>query len=101
MPWNSGANDPTPGPWGPPGGRPNGGNRPPPNRGPWGGGGGGGGGGGPNNPLPDLDQLIAKVNAWFQGFVPGRSVRPGMPRAGGRGLILLVVLVAAVWLATG
>ncbi len=96
MPWNSGGNDPTPGPWGAPGGRPGNG-KPPPNRGPW-------GGGGPGGQLPDLDQLIARINAGVRGFLPGgpRPVRgPGFGFNGGRGLILLVLLVAAVWLATG
>jgi membrane protease subunit HflK len=92
MPWNSGGNDPTPGPWGTPGGRPGGGKRPPENRGPW-------GGGGPGN-LPDLDQLIARANGMFRGMLPhGR--RPGLPRSSGRGILLLVLLVVAVWLATG
>ena len=96
MPWNSGGNDPTPGPWGNPGPRAGGGKRPPENRGPWG---GGGGGGGPNN-LPDLDQIIARANGMFRGMLPNGR-RPGLPRAGGRGFLLLVLLVAAVWLATG
>jgi membrane protease subunit HflK len=98
MPWNSGGNDPTPGPWGTPGGRPGGNGKPPPNRGPW------GGGGGPGGQLPDLDQLIARINAGVRGFLPGgpRPVRgPKLSWDGGRGLILLVLLVAAVWLATG
>ena len=98
MPWNSGGNDPTPGPWGNPGPRPGGGKRPPENRGPenrgpW------GGGGGPGN-LPDLDQIIARANGMFRGMLPtGR--RPGLPHAGGRGLLLLVLLIVAIWLATG
>ena len=99
MPWNSGGNDPTPGPWGTPGGRPGGNGKPPPNRGPW-----GGGGGGPGGQLPDLDQLIARINAGVRGFLPGgpRPVRgPSLGFNGGRGLILLVLLVVAVWLATG
>ncbi len=104
MPWNSGGNEPTPGPWGTPGGRPTGNGKPPPNRGPWGGG-GGGNGGGPGQ-LPDLDQLIARINAGLRGMLPnGQSPRPGrgpsLPRAGGRGVVLLVALVIAVWLATG
>ena len=101
MPWNSGGNDPTPGPWGTPGGRPGNG-KPPPNRGPWGGG-GGGNGGGPGQ-LPDLDQLIARINSGLRGFIPnggGTRRGPSLPRAGGRGLLLLILLIAAVWLATG
>ena len=102
MPWNSGGNDPTPGPWGPPGGRPGGGNGKPPNRGPWGGG-NGGGNGGPGGQLPDLDQVIARINAGLRGIIPGGGPRrgPGLPRAGGRGLLLLGLLAIAVWLATG
>ena len=106
MPWNSGDNnDPTPGPWGTPGD----GNKRPRNdgnkdRGPWGG--GGGRPGGPPGNLPDLDQLIARANAAFRGFMPGGTGgnRPGLPvlsRNGGRGLLLLVLLIIAVWLATG
>ena len=104
MPWNSGDNnDPTPGPWGTPG---DGGKRPRndgnKDRGPW----GGGRPNGPQGSLPDLDQLIARANAAFRGIIPGGSGggRPGLPglsRNGGRGLLLLVLLVVAVWLATG
>ena len=96
MPWNDGGNDPTPGPWGPPGGRP-----PPGNRGPWG---NGGGGRGPGGQLPDLDQLIARAQAWLRGFLPGRPPnlpRARMPRAGGRGVLLLVLLAVAIWLVSG
>ena len=98
MPSNSGGNDPTPGPWGPPGGR-----RPPEDRGPWGTGGRPSGG---NSQLPDLDQIIARANAGLRGLLGGGGgggggFRPSMPRAGGRSFVLLVLLVAAVWLATG
>ena len=96
MPWNDGGNEPTPGPWGPPGGRP-----PPGNRGPWG---GGGGGGGPNGQLPDLDQLVAKAQAWMRGLFPGgrpELPRGRLPRAGGRGVLLLVLLGVAIWLLSG
>ncbi len=102
MPWNSGDNnDPTPGPWGAPGD----GNKRPRNdgnkdRGPWGGGNGGRPGGPPGN-LPDLDQLIARANATLRGFLPGGGGRPGLSRNGSRGLVLLVLLVIAVWLASG
>ena len=91
MAWNDGGNDPTPGPWGSPGGRPPGGG----NRGPWG---GGGGGGGPGQ-LPDLEQLLARGQAWLRGLLTGR--RPGLPKSGGRGVALLALLAVAVWLATG
>ncbi len=113
MPWNNNGNEPTPGPWGTPGGRPGDGKRTPPppkgdrgeNRGPWGGN-GSGGGNGPNTGLPDLDQLIARVNNGLRGMLPpGSGFRPGFPsrfpRAGGRGLLLLGLLAAAIWLATG
>jgi membrane protease subunit HflK len=106
MPWNTGDNDPTPGPWGSPGDgnkRPrNEGNNGPKDRGPWSGGPRSGGGPGNNN-LPDLDQLIARANAAFRGFVPGGGGMPHLrlPRSGGRALLLLVLLIVAVWLATG
>ena len=74
MSWNNGGNNPNPGPWGNPGGRPPGG-RP---GGPWGGGGQGGG------PLPDLDELIARLQSQARRFVPG-----GGRFGGGRGLALL------------
>lgn len=98
MPWNSGGNDPTPGPWGSPGGRPGNGNKRPggENRGPW-------GNGGPPN-VPDLEQLIARINNGLRGFIPGGGGpggRPGVPRAGARSVALLVLLMAAIWLATG
>ncbi len=94
MPWNSGGSDPTPGPWGSPGGRPGGGKRPE-NRGPW------GGGGGPSGQMPDLDQLIAQARSFLRGLLPTGGGRPTLPRSGGRGVVLLVLLVIAVWLATG
>ncbi len=102
MPSNNNGNEPTPGPWGTPGGRPGDGKRTPPkgeNRGPW-------GGNGPNTGLPDLDQLIARVNNGLRGILPpGNGFRPGLPsrfpRSGGRGLLLLALLAVAIWLATG
>ncbi len=98
MPLNSGGNDPTPGPWGTPGGRRpgEGGRRPPENRGPW-----SNGGERPSGSMPDLDQIIARANATLRGLVGSGGPRPSLPRAGSRGLLLLAVLVAAVWLATG
>ncbi len=95
MPWNNGGSDPTPGPWDPPGGRPSGsgnrgsGNRGPGNRGPW--------GGGPGQ-IPDLDQVLARAQAWLRGMLPGGR-RPGA--SGGRFVALIVLLLVAVWLATG
>ena len=88
MSWNNGGGS---GPWGP------GNNNPPPrgpNRGPWG---GGGGGGGPNG-IPDLDEVLARLQASARRFVPGGpGGRRGSPR-----LIALILLVGAViWLASG
>ena len=86
------------GPWGSPGGSGGGGRRP-------GGGGPWGQGGGPFNqrpggpgPLPDLDALIARL----QAFV--RSLLGGGPRGrftGGRGLTLLGLAVVVLWLLSG
>jgi modulator of FtsH protease HflK len=85
MPWNNGpGNDTGPNPWG--GG-------PPPRR-PGRPGGGSGGGPGGLGPVPDLDQLIGRIQAWFAGLLPG-----GKP--GRRGFVLLAVLVVAIWLASG
>ena len=93
MAWNDG-NEPTPGPWGSPGGRP------PGNRGPW------GGGPGPGGQVPDLEQVIARGQAWLRGLIfrtgtGGPGKRPKLPRSGGRGLVLLALLVILVWLGTG
>lgn len=91
MVWNNGGgpgNGPwgnSGGPWGNPGARPNG--RP---GGPW------GGGGGPGN-IPDLDQLIARLQTKARRFVPGG---PGGAR-GGRGLAILGLVALLVWLASG
>ncbi len=88
MSWNNGGGS---GPWGP-----GNNNTPPrgPNRGPWG---GGGGGGGPNG-IPDLDEVLARLQASARRFVPGGpGGRRGSPR-----LIALVLLVGlVVWLASG
>jgi membrane protease subunit HflK len=56
--------------------------------------------------MPDLDQLIAQARHFLQGFLPGgggggASGRPSLPRSGGRVVALVVLLVVAVWLATG
>jgi modulator of FtsH protease HflK len=53
--------------------------------GPWGGG---------AQPGNDLDQLLARLQAWLRRLLPGGS--PGR-----RGLVLLVVVVVAIWLASG
>src|SRR6266567_2580368 len=105
------SNNGGPNPWGSPGGSSggSGGNnnqRPPGGGGPWGSGGGPGGpfGGRPGGPggmgpIPDLDQLIAKLQAYVRSFLGG-----GGPRGrftGGRGLALIALGVAALWLASG
>ena len=98
MSWNNGGGPG--GPWGNPGG-----NQPPKpdrgpkrgDRGPWGGGGAG------RNPgpggLPDLDDLIARMQDQARRFVPGG----GGGRGAGQGrLAALVALVAlAIWLGSG
>jgi membrane protease subunit HflK len=75
MPWNNGA--PGSGPWGSNGGGP----RKPPN--PF--------GGGP----PDLDQLIARLQAWLRGLLrPGRAPAPALA-------MLVAAAVVCLWLADG
>ena len=120
MPWNNGG----PSPWGNPGGPsggPSGGpggnsggggsndGKPPPN-GPWGSGNEPPGGGGPRpggpfggggGPIPDLDRLIAQLQAFIRSLL-----RFGPPRGGsffnsGRNLALLALLVVVVWFGTG
>jgi membrane protease subunit HflK len=106
------SNDGGPNPWGSPGddGRRGGGGgdgqRPPGGGGPWGTGGGGGprgpfGGrpGGPGGPLPDLDQLIQRLQAYIRSFLGGGSARQRF--TGGRGLAILAMVVLALWLASG
>jgi membrane protease subunit HflK len=89
-------------PWGTPGPSepPPRGNRPPPrpNR-PWGGNGGSGG------PPPDLDQLIARLQHFLRGLLPGGLGGGGLRGrggfSGGRGIAVLAVVIIAVWLASG
>ena len=86
MSWNNGG-----GPWGNPGG-----NTPPrgPNRGPWGGGGGNNNGSGG---LPDLEEMIARLQNSARRFVPGGPSRQSNAR-----LLALVFLVGiVVWLVSG
>jgi membrane protease subunit HflK len=104
------SNNGGPSPWGSPGGGSGGndggrGQRPPPGGGgPWGGGGPGGpfggrpGGPGGTGPLPDLDQLIARLQAYVRSLLGGGS-RGRF--TGGRGLALIAIGVAALWLASG
>ena len=112
MSWNNGGG---PSPWGNPGGKqppndPNGGNEP---KNPWGGNGGGGNGGpgrGPNRgpgsggSLPDLDELIARMQDKARRFIPGGPTGPGTPfgrRGSGRLYALLALVALAIWLASG
>lgn len=102
MPWTPGSNGPDggdPNPWGTPGGGP----RRPEGGGPWG---EGPRGGGPN-PLPDLDALIARLQAGVRGLLPGggrggrRGRGPGGFLGGGRMAALLALVAVAIWLASG
>jgi|SRR5579859_1334786 len=95
-------------PWGSPGGSSGGGGqRPPPGGGgPWGPGGGGPGGPfggrpgpGGTGPLPDLDQLIRRMQLFIRSIIGGRG--PGSRFTGGRGLALLGIVVVALWFASG
>jgi modulator of FtsH protease HflK len=101
-----------PSPWGTPGGSGGGsGGRPPGGGGPWGGGGGGPGGpGGPfggrpgpggMGPIPDLDQIIARIQAYIRSFLGGGGGRPGGRFTGGRGLAFIALAVVALWFASG
>ena len=88
MSWNNGGG---PSPWGTPGQPPRKPNRP--SRGPWGG----------NQGIPDLDDVLERIQAGV------RRILPGGPGGGGRGnppvnprLLALVGIVALVaWLASG
>jgi len=93
MSWNSGNG----GPWGNPGGGQSGGPKGP-DRGPWGGGNGGRGpGGGPT--LPDLDEVIQRLQQQARRFVPGGR-GTGRP-SNGRLLGLLALVAFAIWLGSG
>ncbi len=100
------SNNGGPSPWGSSGGNSGGGGgqRPPGGGGPWGQGGGPGGpfGGRPGGPgpLPDLDALIARLQAFIRSFLGGgRGSRSRF--TGGRGLALIALAVVALWLASG
>jgi len=92
MPWSN--QNGSGGPWGGSGG----------GGGPWGGGSGGGGGpwgggpqrggGGGGNP-PDLEELLKRSQNTLKSVLPGGS------NLGGKGIVLAVVIAAAIWLATG
>src|SRR5947209_246905 len=97
MSWNSGNGG---GPWGNPGGGPPGGSKGP-DRGPWGGGGNGGRGPGGGPHLPDLDELIQRMQQQARRFVPGGR-GGGLGRRGNGRLLGLIALVAlAIWIASG
>jgi modulator of FtsH protease HflK len=98
MAWNNGG-----GPWGgagggPPGGRPPGG--PPPGS-PW------GGGGRRRPPIPDPEQLLARLLAWLRGLLPSgwRGAQlPGLPGGGlsyPRLAAIAAGLIVLAWLASG
>ena len=81
MTWNEG------GPWGsqePPGRKPPNGSGGRPPRGPW----------GPTP--PELEALLARVRAQFSRRIPG-----GGSGMGGRGLLALLLIAGAIWLASG
>ena len=125
MPWNNGGPGSGPSnPWGSPGGSPKdgsgkGGQKPEDQKpgGPWGPGSGPGGRGpGGPGPVPDLDEVIARAQAFIRGLTSGGGLGGGSgggdsgkgssggPMAfltGGRGLALLGVAVAVLWLASG
>lgn len=91
MPWQQGGG--SGGPWGGSGGGSGGGGG---GGGPWGRPGGGGNGGGPfggGRRPSDLEDLIKKGQDSVRRFLPG-----GM---GGKGIILGIVVLIALWLATG
>jgi modulator of FtsH protease HflK len=100
-PWGSGGSHSVP-PTGGDGSGNGGGPRRPggPSGGPWGSGGGPGGwGSGPGRPPPpDLDQVIARLQAAVRGLFRRGS---GGIASGNRGLALLGIAVIALWLASG
>ncbi|MFC5309405.1 FtsH protease activity modulator HflK [Azospirillum picis] len=87
MPWNNQGGGGGGGPWGPPPGNNGPGN-------PWGrpSGGGNGGGGGPQP--PDLEDLLRRSQDRLRRAVPGGF-------GSGRGVALIVGVLAVIWLASG
>jgi membrane protease subunit HflK len=61
-------------------------------RGPWGGGSNGGGGGAPIP--PDIEEILRRGQDSFKRFLPGGSGGP-------KGIILIVLAIAALWAASG
>ena len=103
MSWNSGGG---PNPWGNPGGgsggdKPGEGSKGSGRPDPWGGGRGGPGRGAGG--LPDLDDLIARMQDKARRFVPGGPGGPGGfgRRGGGRLYALLALVALAIWLGSG
>ena len=91
MSWNNGGNPG--GPWGNPGGNPPPGGGKGPERGPW-------GGRGPNGAgIPDLDEVIQRLQQQARRFVPGGRGSGGLGNP--RLLGLLALVAAAIWLASG
>ncbi|MGR0186315.1 FtsH protease activity modulator HflK [Azospirillum aestuarii] len=90
MPWSNQGGGGGGGPWGPP---PGGGGQNPWGRPPGGGGSGGGGGGGGPQP-PDLEDLLRRGQDRLKRVMPGGV-------GSGRGIALVVGLLAVVWLASG
>ena len=94
MSWNNGGG---PSPWGNPGN-----NNPPPrkpnrpDRGPW-------GGSGPQG-IPDLDEVLARIQSGVRRIIPGRGGPGGGrggPQANGRLLALIGIVGLVAWLGSG
>ena len=65
-----------------------------PKGGPWGGGGGPWGGGPASSPPPNIEEIVRRTQERVRRMVPG-----GLGT--GRGIILVVASILAIWLATG
>ncbi len=67
-----------------------------PNRGPWGSGGGGGpwGNGPTGSPPPNIEDMLRRSQERFKSVLPGGF-------GGGRGILLVLVGILAIWLLTG
>jgi modulator of FtsH protease HflK len=53
-------------------------------------------------PIPDLDQIIARIQAYIRSFLGGGGGgRPGGRFTGGRGLAFIALAVVALWFASG
>jgi len=87
MPWTNQGGGGGGGPWGPPPGGGGGGQNP------WGRPSGGGGGGGGPQP-PDLEELLRRSQSRLKNAIPGGF-------GSGRGIGLVVLVIALIWLASG